>query len=99
MIVLPGGFGTLDELFEFLTLRQTGKLAREIRVVLYGTEYWQRVVNLDAPRRGRMVDREHLRLLHRADSVEERCAAPVETTFASRRSSGGPQIAHSTTGA
>src|SRR5579884_2880396 len=45
LIVFPGGFGTFDELFEILTLAQTEKLAKKIVVVLYGSEYWKRVIN------------------------------------------------------
>src|SRR5580692_2293694 len=46
LVVFPGGFGTLDEMFEILTLAQTQKLAKKITVVIYGPEYWQRVFNL-----------------------------------------------------
>jgi uncharacterized protein (TIGR00730 family) len=48
LVVFPGGFGTLDEMFEILTLMQTQKLAKKITVVIYGSEYWKRVFNLDA---------------------------------------------------
>lgn len=47
LIVFPGGFGTLDEMFELLTLDQTGKLAKKITVVLYGSVYWKGVLNVD----------------------------------------------------
>ncbi len=47
LVVFPGGFGTLDEMFEILTLSQTQKLAKKITVVLYGTSYWEKVINLD----------------------------------------------------
>src|SRR5487761_530994 len=47
LVVFPGGFGTLDEMFEILTLSQTQKLAKKITVVIYGSEYWKRVFNLD----------------------------------------------------
>ncbi len=47
LIVFPGGFGTLDEMFELLTLDQTGKLAKKITVVLYGSLYWKSVLNVD----------------------------------------------------
>ena len=47
LVVFPGGFGTLDEMFELLTLAQTQKLAKKITVVVYGSAYWQSVVNLD----------------------------------------------------
>jgi hypothetical protein len=48
LVVFPGGFGTLDEMFEILTLTQTQKLAKKITVVIYGSEYWKKVFNLDA---------------------------------------------------
>jgi len=47
LVVFPGGFGTLDEMFEILTLSQTQKLAKKITVILYGSSYWQQVINLD----------------------------------------------------
>ena len=47
LVVFPGGFGTLDEMFEILTLAQTQKLAKKITVVLYGSAYWKQVINLD----------------------------------------------------
>jgi hypothetical protein len=48
LVVFPGGFGTLDEMFEILTLAQTHKLAKKITVVIYGSEYWKKVFNLEA---------------------------------------------------
>jgi len=47
LVVFPGGFGTLDEMFEILTLSQTQKLAKKITVVLYGSSYWEQVIKLD----------------------------------------------------
>jgi len=47
LVVFPGGFGTLDEMFEILTLSQTQKLAKKITVVVYGKNYWQDVIDLD----------------------------------------------------
>lgn len=47
LVVFPGGFGTLDEMFELLTLAQTQKLAKKITVVIYGSAYWESVLNLD----------------------------------------------------
>ncbi|MGB6973686.1 MAG: TIGR00730 family Rossman fold protein [Terracidiphilus sp.] len=47
LVVFPGGFGTLDEMFELLTLAQTRKIAKKITVVIYGPEYWKKVFNLD----------------------------------------------------
>src|SRR5207253_147772 len=47
MVIFPGGFGTCDELFEILTLAQTDKLSKKIAVILYGREYWEKVINLE----------------------------------------------------
>ena len=48
LVIFPGGFGTMDELFEILTLAQTDKLAKKILVVIYGSEYWNRIMNFQA---------------------------------------------------
>jgi len=48
LVIFPGGFGTLDELFEILTLAQTEKLAKKILVLIYGRQYWDRALNIDA---------------------------------------------------
>src|SRR5436853_3195171 len=48
LVIFPGGFGTMDELFEILTLAQTDKLAKKILVIIYGSEYWNRVINFQA---------------------------------------------------
>jgi uncharacterized protein (TIGR00730 family) len=71
IIVFPGGFGTLDELFEFLTLTQTGKLDPSVVTLLYGTGYWNEIVNFDALARHGMIAEEDLRLLHFVDSPAE----------------------------
>lgn len=71
VIAFPGGFGTLDELFEMLTLQQTGKLGRDICIILYGTEYWNRVLNLPVLVQEQMIDLSSLELLHTVDSVAE----------------------------
>jgi hypothetical protein len=67
LVVFPGGFGTLDELTEILTLAQTGKLARPIPVVLYGRSYWDEIVNFDALVRHGMISRGDLNLFRYAD--------------------------------
>ncbi|CAM9423448.1 unnamed protein product [Discosporangium mesarthrocarpum] len=48
LIVAPGGFGTLDELFEVLTLKQTGKVQKNLPVVLFGKTYWEKIINWQA---------------------------------------------------
>src|SRR5436190_7462157 len=48
LVVLPGGFGTMDEMFEILTLAQTRKLSKKILVVIYGRQYWDRLINFQA---------------------------------------------------
>jgi uncharacterized protein (TIGR00730 family) len=70
LIVFPGGFGTLDELTEILTLVQTQKLMKKIVVVLYGTSYWKEIINFDALARYGMIDPEDLKLFDFADDVE-----------------------------
>jgi uncharacterized protein (TIGR00730 family) len=67
LVVFPGGFGTLDELTEILTLAQTRKLERRIPVILYGSSYWREILNFDALVKHGMIDREDLGLFEYAD--------------------------------
>jgi uncharacterized protein (TIGR00730 family) len=67
LVVFPGGFGTLDELMEILTLSQTRKLARRIPVVLYGPTYWNEIIDFEALARHGMIDRADLDLFEFAD--------------------------------
>ncbi|HKD54723.1 MAG TPA: TIGR00730 family Rossman fold protein [Steroidobacteraceae bacterium] len=67
MVAFPGGFGTLDELFEILTLAQTRKLSRDIPVLLYGSDYWNEVVNFEALVRHGTIAAEDLRLFEFVD--------------------------------
>ncbi len=67
LVVFPGGFGTLDELAEILTLAQTGKLDRRIPVLLYGSSYWDEIIDFEALVRHGMIGREDLGLFQRAD--------------------------------
>jgi uncharacterized protein (TIGR00730 family) len=69
LVIFPGGFGTLDELFEVLTLRQTGRM-QEIPVIMYGSDYWNRIIDFQALADEGVVADEHLKLLHYADSPE-----------------------------
>ncbi len=71
LIVFPGGFGTLDEMFELLTLAQTEKLAKRICVVVYGKDYWDRVVNFQALVDAGTISPKDLDLFHWANTPEE----------------------------
>ncbi|MBC7952636.1 MAG: LOG family protein [Rhodospirillaceae bacterium] len=70
LVVFPGGFGTLDELFEALTLIQTGKI-EPIPVLLFGREYWERVINVDAMVMEGMVSPEDKDLMTFVETAEE----------------------------
>jgi uncharacterized protein (TIGR00730 family) len=67
LVVFPGGFGTLDELCEILTLAQTRKLERQIPIILYGSAYWNEIINFEALARHGMIDRKDLSLFQFAD--------------------------------
>ena len=71
VIVFPGGYGTLDELFELLTLVQTRKMKKPMPIVLFGTEYWREVIDFDALASHGMINDEDIGLVHRTDSVDE----------------------------
>jgi len=71
VIFFPGGFGTLDELFETLTLVQTGKIKRPLPLLLFGTAYWNRVLNLDAMVDYGTISATDPALMHRSDDVDE----------------------------
>jgi uncharacterized protein (TIGR00730 family) len=71
LVIFPGGFGTLDELFEILTLAQTQKLAKKILVVIYGSEYWNRVLNFQTMIDAGTISTEDLELFKIVDSPEE----------------------------
>lgn len=71
LVIFPGGFGTLDEMFEILTLAQTHKLAKKISVVIYGTPYWKSVINLDVLAEKGAIAYSDLALFHYADTPEQ----------------------------
>jgi uncharacterized protein (TIGR00730 family) len=70
LVVFPGGFGTLDELTEILTLTQTQKLVKKMVVILYGSEFWKEVLDFDALVRHDMISKDDLELFHYADDVD-----------------------------
>lgn len=71
LVVFPGGFGTFDELFEILTLTQTDKLAKKMMVLIYGRDYWTRVVNFEAMADMGVIAPGDLNLFKIVDSPEE----------------------------
>ncbi len=68
LVVFPGGFGTLDELTEILTLAQTQKLDKRIQIILYGTEFWREIINFEAMVKHGVISPEDLSLFAFADS-------------------------------
>ena len=71
VIVFPGGFGTLDELFEILTLLQTHKIRKHLPVVLFGTKYWRDVINVEALVDYGAINPEDVKLFYQTDSIDE----------------------------
>jgi hypothetical protein len=71
VVLFPGGFGTLDELFEILTLVQTGKMKKRMPIVLFGAKFWNEVVNFDALVKYGTISPGDLELFHRTDSIDE----------------------------
>ena len=71
LVIFPGGFGTLDEAFEVLTLVQTKKTHHRVPVIVYGSEYWKDILNFDEMIRWGTISREDLDLIHRSDDPYE----------------------------
>jgi len=70
LVIFPGGFGTLDEMFEILTLMQTEKLAKQIQIVLYGSEYWDPILNMKPLLEWGAIAERDVDLLTRADTPD-----------------------------
>jgi len=82
LVVFPGGYGTLDELFEVLTLVQTKRMHKPMPIVLFGNDYWNEVINFDALVRHGTIDATDLDLMYRTDSVDEAFAHLVKQLMA-----------------
>ncbi|HEX9050541.1 MAG TPA: TIGR00730 family Rossman fold protein [Anaeromyxobacter sp.] len=93
LVVFPGGFGTLDELTEVLTLQQTGKLERRIPILLYGSSFWKEILNFDALVRHGVIAREDLDLFTFADDPAAAFAL-VQSWLRPEPEEAAPSIAH-----
>lgn len=71
LVMFPGGFGTMDELFEVLTLLQTNKIKKKVTVVLYGREHWENTINFPNLLRLGLISRDDLKLFKFADTPED----------------------------
>ena len=71
LVIFPGGFGTLDELFEVLTLIQTKKARKQMPIVVYGTDYWNEVINFDTLVRRGSIEAKDLKSIHFSNDPQE----------------------------
>jgi hypothetical protein len=72
MVIFPGGFGTIDEMMEVLTLLQSKKIQKNLTVVLYGTDYWMKMINFREMIRLDVISEEDM-------NIFKFCDSPVET--------------------
>lgn len=70
-VIMPGGFGTLDEFLEIVTLIQTLKIKKRVAIVLYGSEYWSEILNFEPMVRWGTISPEDLNLFHLSDTVDD----------------------------
>ena len=71
LIIMPGGYGTLDELMEILTLVQTQKLHKKMTVIVYGKEFWDKIINLENMAKLNMISKEDLDLFKFVNTPKE----------------------------
>jgi len=71
IVIMPGGYGTLDELMEILTLVQTNKLRKKITILIYGKEFWDKIINLKVLVDKNMISKEDLKLIKFANTPQE----------------------------
>jgi uncharacterized protein (TIGR00730 family) len=71
LVIMPGGYGTLDELMELLTLVQTNKLRKKMAIVVYGKDFWESIINFDKLVEYNMISKSDLKLFKFADTPEE----------------------------
>jgi len=71
LAIFPGGFGTMDELFEVLTLIQTKKLAKKMPVLIYGKTFWEKLINFQEFSKYGVIDKKDLKLFHITEDVDD----------------------------
>ncbi|PID57467.1 MAG: TIGR00730 family Rossman fold protein [Ignavibacteriae bacterium] len=71
LIVFPGGFGTLDEFMEILTLVQTGKIKKDMKIIVYDKQYWESIINFDSFIENGMIDEKDLEFFDFCNNVDE----------------------------
>jgi len=91
LVIFPGGFGTMDELFETLTLVQTGKIKKELPIVLFGADYWSKVIDVAAMAEFGTISPEDLDLFHLTNDVDDAFRYLTERLAAADPSGPPPQ--------
>ena len=71
LVIMPGGFGTIDELFEILTLVQTGKIRKKMPIVIYDKDFWGKILNFEEFAKKRLIEKSDLDLFYIANSVDD----------------------------
>jgi uncharacterized protein (TIGR00730 family) len=71
LVAFPGGFGTLDELMEIVTLVQTGKVSKPLKIIIYGESYWKEIMNFDALLEHGMISKDDLKIFDFTSTVDE----------------------------
>jgi len=71
LIVFPGGFGTMDEFFEIMTLVQTGKIKKKLLLVVYDEKYWRSIINLENLHNHGMINKEDINLFSFCNTVDD----------------------------
>ena len=71
LVIFPGGFGTLDELMELLTLIQTKKIRKKVPVVIYDKKFWNKIINFDQLIKMGTISKEDMKLFYMTDSIDD----------------------------